>query len=217
MPADVALRRVAALLAVLAVAALPGCSHDAGRSAAQDPTTSAAPPPTTSVTLPPDPLLALVPTPSEVPAGLVPVVAGSGPRDLAAVAGFSGDPAAAAAALRAHGFAGAYVAQYAEPTAAGASGRVLSVVVSRFGTLKGAADDLAGDVAAGGGPGTTPDVGQAASLRTQPLPGAARGRLTTLRFRVGTRTFLLALGAPAADEDTVVRLGRLLAARATPA
>ncbi|MCW2606892.1 MAG: hypothetical protein JWO60_1585, partial [Frankiales bacterium] len=60
------------------------------------------------------------------------------------------------------------------------------------------------------------DVGQGGSLRSQPLPGG-RGQLTVLRFRVGTRTFLLALGAPEADPATVLRLGRQLAGRAAPA
>ena len=177
----------------------------------------AAPPAAPRVTLPPDDLLRLVPDPSEVPAGLLPVVAGSGPRDLAAVAAFSGDPVAAAAALRAHGFRRAYVAQYAEPVRDGA---VLSVVVAEFATLPGAADDLAGDLAASGPGDAVPAAelpgAQGADLRDQPLPGGS-GTLTTLRFRVGTRTFLLARGAPASDRPLLVRLGRLVAERARPA
>lgn len=219
----------AVALAATALLTLPaaGCSGDAERPAAapapsptvspaMSPTavspTATAAPPTTQVTLPPDALRRFAPAPEDVPAGLLPVVSGSGPRDLAAVAAFSGDPGPAAAALRAHGFTRAYVAQYAEQRAAG---RVLSAVVVEFATLKGAADDLAGDVAASG-PGTPADVGQGGSLRTQPLPGGT-GQLTVLRFRVGTRTFLLALGAPQAAPDEVLALGRVLAERAAPA
>ncbi|MCU1692705.1 MAG: hypothetical protein JWM64_1796, partial [Frankiales bacterium] len=187
MPAPLpapALRRRWYVAGVLAALLLSACTGSDEPAPVRPVPTAVAP--TASVTLPADPLLALVPRPDDVPSGLLPVVAGSGPRDLAAVAAFSGDPAAAATALRAHGFSAAYVAQYAEQLSAGARGRVLSVVVSRFATLKGAADDLAGDVAASG-TGERADVGSGASLRVQPLPGGA-GQLTTLRFRVGTRT-----------------------------
>ena len=164
-----------ALLLVLALAT--GCTDDGPAPTAAP--TPPAPAVTAAVTLPPDALLALVPTSGDVPPGLLPVVSGSGPRDLAAVAAFSADPAAAAAALRSHGFRRAYVAQYAEP---GAEGRVLSVVVSEFATLPG-----------------------------------GRGTLTTLRFRVGSRTWLLAYGAPDGGDEVVLALGRTLAERAAPA
>lgn len=202
-----------ACLVLVLGAALAGCSggdadpgpRPTAPAATSTPTVSAA------VTLPPDPLRAFVPDADDVPPGLLPVVSGSGPRDLAQVAAFSGDPGAAATALRAHGFEDAYVAQYAEPRA---DGRVLSVVVAQFATLKGAADDLAGDVAASSA-GEPADVGQGGRLAVQPLPGA-RGQLTTLRFRVGVRTFLLAYGAPDADRETVLALGRAVAGRAAP-
>ncbi len=196
------------LVPLLAALLLPACTAP-DRPAAR-PAGSPSPLPVPSVTLPADPLLALVPRPDDVPSGLLPVVSGSGPRDLRAVAAFSADPAPAAEALRAHGFTSAYVAQYAEPS--GAQGRVLSVVVARFTTLEGAADDLAGDLAASG-PGEPADVGSGGSLRVQPLPGGT-GQLTTLRFRVGVRTWLLASGAPEADRETVLALGRTLAGRA---
>lgn len=156
------------------------------------------------------------PTPGEVPAGLVPLLSASGPRDQSAIAAFSADPAAAVADLTAHGFKHAYVAQYAE--AGGA--RVVSVVVVRFGDEAGAVADLTGDLAAGSGEVLAlPLVGDApagAQARRQPLPGQAVGELVTVRFRRGATTWLLAYGdRPSADPQVALRLARLLTDRTT--
>lgn len=141
---------------------------------------------------------------------MVPLLTGSGRRDAAAIAGFSSDAKAAAALLAAHGFASAYVAQYADPT----SPQVLSVVVVRFATEQGATADLNGDLAGSSGELVQAvAVGAASQLRRQPLPGG--GELLTLRFRVGATTWLLAYGnRPTAGTDVALRLGQLLAGRA---
>lgn len=203
--------RVAA--AVLAGACLlTGCSDDDPGAAPQPPSESALNAPVPGVTLPADPLRALVPEPDEVPAGLVPLVAGSGRRDAAAIAEYSADPAAARTALAEHGFAGAYVAQYAHPT----DGRVLSVVVARFRDAAGAEADLSGDLEGSSGEVVqVPTVGDQSQVRRQPLPGeGGDGELVTLRFRAGATTWLLAYGArPTADPQVAVELGRLLAER----
>ena len=203
------------LLAVLLLTGvLAGCTEGAERPPAQrtdaqriDPSASAIPVP--GITLPADPLLSLVPALDEVPAGMVPLLTGSGRRDAAAIAGFSSDATAAAAALAAHGFASAYVAQYADP----ASAQVLSVVVVRFATEQGASADLNGDVAGSSGELVeAATVGVASQLRRQGLPGG--GELLTLRFRVGATTWLLAYGnRPTADSALALRLGQLLADR----
>ncbi len=196
------------LLAGCTAGSGPGATPTSPSKAPADPGRAATPSPA-AVGLPADPLRAFVPSPAEVPTGMLPVVSGSGSRDLLAVAAFSGEPTAAAAALRAHGFRRAYVAQYAEQQAAG---RVLSVVVVEFDDPEGAADDLAADVAAAG-PASPASVGTGGSLGCRPLPGG-RGQVCVLRFRVGSRTFLLGFGAPAAESETVLRLGRVLAGRA---
>ena len=203
------LRVAAAALAVACL--LAGCSGDEPEAAPQPPSESALNAPVPGVTLPADPLRTLVPEPDEVPAGLVPLVAGSGPRDAAAIAEFSADPAAARTALAEHGFAGAYVAQYAHPS----DGRVLSVVVARFRDAAGAKADLTGDLTgASGEVVAVPSVGEQSEVRRQPLPGNAGGELVTLRFRAGATTWLLAYGArPAADPQVAVELGRMLADR----
>lgn len=207
--------RPTASLAV-ACALLTGCSADEPQAAPQTPSASALSAPLAGVVLPPDPLRPLVPAPEEVPAGMVPLLSGSGARDAKAIAEFSADPAAAAKALAAHGFTSAYVAQYADP----ADGRVLSVVVARFRDAAGAEADLQGDLAGSSGELVTTDtVGQASQARRQPLPGSspgsAPGELVTLRFRQGATTWLLAYGArPTADPQVAVELGRALVARA---
>ncbi len=202
--------RVAAA-ALAAACLLTGCSDDEPDAAPQPPSESALNAPVPGVTLPADPLRALVPEPDEVPAGLVPLVAGSGRRDAAAIAEFSADPAAARTALAEHGFSGAYVAQYAHP----ADGRVLSVVVVRFRDAAGAEADLTGDLAGSSGEVVqVATVGDQSQVRRQPLPGEGGGELVTLRFRAGATTWLLAYGArPTADPQVAVELGRLLAER----
>lgn len=203
------LRVVAAALALGCL--LTGCSDDDPDAASQPPSESALNAPVPGVTLPADPLRALVPEPDEVPAGLVPLVAGSGGRDAAAIAEFSADPAAARTALAQHGFTGAYVAQYAHPT----DGRVLSVVVARFRDAAGAEADLTGDLSGSSGEVVeVATIGDQSQVRRQPLPGEGGGELVTLRFRAGATTWLLAYGArPTADPQVAVELGRLLADR----
>jgi hypothetical protein len=196
------------------VLAVAGCSSDeppqAVPSAASESALNA---PLPGITLPPDPLRDLVPAPDEVPAGMVPLLAGSGSRDAAAIAEFSADPAAAATALSEHGFRSAYVAQYAHPD----DGRVLSVVVVRFADEAGATADLESDLAGSSGDLVeAPTVGEASQVRRQPLPGEKPGELVTVRFRQGATTWLLAYGAtPTADPDVAVDLAEQLAGRTT--
>ena len=205
---------VCAAAVVCAVAGgLAGCSDGEPTATPTTASASALTAPLPGITLPPDPLQPLVPEPDEVPAGMVPLLAGSGSRDARAIAEFSADPAAAARALADHGFRSAYVAQYAHPT----DGRVLSVVVVRFADAAGAQADLASDLA-----GTTgdvldlPPVGETSQARRQPLPGDQPGELVTLRFRDGPTTWLLAYGArPTADPQVLLELARPLVERAT--
>lgn len=202
---------VAALLLTGALGAA-GCSSDDTPTAPAQALASALSAPVPGLSLPADPLRALVPSPDEVPPGMVPLLTGSGPRSAAAIAEYSADPAAAAVALADHGFAGAYVAQYADPAGA----RVLSVVVVRFTSAAGATADLAGDLAASSGDLVETDpVGDASQVRRQPLPGGDQGQLVTVRFRRGATTWLLAYGdRPEADPAVAVGLGSLLASRA---
>ncbi len=165
------------------------------------------------LSLPADALTPLVPAPGEVPAGMVTLLSGTGPRDAAAVAAYSADPAAAATALEAHRFQSAYVAQYADPNGP----QVLSVVVARFADVAGATADLQGDLVASSGDALELDaVGETSQARKQPLPGATAGELVTLRFRQGRTTWLLAYGnQPQADPQVALGLGRLLVGRAS--
>lgn len=205
------IRRPTAALA-LACALLAGCSPDEPEAAPETPSASALTAPIPDLTLPPDPLQPLVPAPDEVPAGMLPLLSASGPRDAKAIAEFSADPAAAGTALTAHRFRSAYVAQYAHPS----DGRVLSVVVARFADAAGAKADLEGDLAGSSGQVVrTATVGEASQTRRQPLPGGDAGELVTLRFRSGPTTWLLAYGAkPTADPQVAVELGQALVDRA---
>lgn len=204
--------RTSAALGLVA-ALLAGCSDEEPAAAPERPSASALSAPVPGVTLPADLLQPLVPTPAEVPAGMLPLLAGSGARDAEAIAEFSADPAAAAKALAAHGFASAYVAQYAHPS----DGRVLSVVVARFEDAAGAKADLEGDLAGSSGQLVkTAVVGEASQARRQPLPGGQPGELVTLRFRQGATTWLLAYGAkPTADPQVAVELAQALVERST--
>ena len=203
----------AAALACAVAGGLAGCSDAEPTATPTTASASALTAPLPGITLPPDPLQPLVPEPDDVPPGMVPLLAGSGSRDVTAIAEFSADPAAAAKALRDHGFRSAYVAQYAHPT----DGRVLSVVVVRFADEAGAQADLAGDLAGSTGDVVDlPTVGEASQARRQPLPGEQPGELVTLRFRSGATTWLLAYGArPTADPEVALRLARPLVDRAT--
>lgn len=197
-----------ALLPVL----LAGCSEGAP---AVDPS-SAASAPLPGVTLPPGPLVDLVPSPADVPAGMVPLLRGSGPRDLALVASYSGTGATrtqAEASLRAHGFTAAYVAQYANQ----ATGQVLSVLVVSFATAAGATADFSDDQR--GTAGTivpAEQLGDASSVTTQTIAGSVQSQLLLVRFLRGTHTWTLAYqAAPTADPAVGVTLAKTLLARAT--
>jgi hypothetical protein len=189
---------------------LTGCS---GSSAPKVDPQTAASAPVPGVTLPPDALLALVPTPAEVPAGMVPVLSGSGPRDLATVAGYSGTGATATAAadkLTSHGFVSAYVAQFDNP----GTQQVLSVVVSSFAAATGATADFADDLA--GAQGTKVDaemLGEASSVTIQNAPGTVPSQLVLVRFRRDTHVWLLAYKAPTADPKIATGLAKALLAR----
>lgn len=197
---------------LLAVALVAGCSGSSGPSAGPTPGGSAvASTAVPDIALPADPLRDLVPTTADLPPGMVAILAGSGPRDAHAIAGYSADPKSAGTLLTQHGFRSAYVGQYADP----ATGRVLSVVVSRFSTSSGATADLAADLAASTGEEIKADqVGEKSDVRRQPLPGG-KGQLVTVRFRKGATTWLVAYGAgPTADPDVAVQLAKTLAGRA---
>ncbi len=201
------------LLALLAAPLLlAGCSGGSA-TPVQDPQ-AAASAPVPGVTLPPDALAELVPLPSEVPAGTVPVLSGSGPRDLATVAGYSGTGAtatAAAAKLTAHGFVKAYVGQYANPS----TGQVLSVLASTFGSVAGATADFADDQAAASGKKVaTPTLGDASSVTVQDVPGTPAKQLVLVRFRRGSTTWSLAYQAgPTADPKVGIDLAAALLKR----
>jgi len=199
---------------VLLLALLAGCGGSPTPAAAPSPrdgSSAASPIAVPDIALPADPLRDLVPRTADLPSGLVPILAGSGPRDAHAIATYSADPKAAGTLLAKHGFRSAYVAQYADP----ATDRVLSVVVSRFATSAGATADLTADLAASTGeqiPGAT--VGESSQVRRQPLP-RGKGQLITVRFRKGATTWLVAYGAsPTAEPSVAVDLATTLAARA---
>jgi hypothetical protein len=190
-----------------------GCSGGGSDGPTLDPK-AAASAPVPGVTLPPGALSDLVPAPDEVPAGMVPVVLGSGPRSLDVVAGYSGTGAVAAraaAALRTHGFQAAYVAQYANQ----ATGQVLSVVVSRFATAAGAKADFRSDERdTHAAPLPEATVGEESAVTTQQVPGTVPSTLVLVRFRRGTDTWVLAYqAAPQADPHVAVAMAKALLAR----
>jgi len=191
---------------------LGGCSSDDGPRV--DPS-AAASAPVPGVTLPAGPLLDLVPTPEEVPAGMVPILKGSGPRGLAVVAGYSGTgPAQARAesALRSHGFQSAYVAQYANQ----GTGQVLSVLVTSFATAAGATADFGDDQrGTSGTPVPAEQLGDASSVTTQTITGSVSSELLLVRFLKGPRTWTLAYqAAPTADPQVGIALAKKLLERA---
>lgn len=201
---------------VVAPVLLVACSSGSSTPAVDPKAAASAPVP--GVTLPPDTLLDLVPRPDEVPAGMVPVIAGSGPRDLRTVAGYSGTGAgaaatAAAAKLTAHGFRKAYVAQYANPSIR----QVMSIVASTFATAAGATADFADDEAGAQGKRVAaPTLGEASSVVLQDLPGSVVSQLVLVRFRSGTTTWSLAYKAgPTADPKVAIDLAAALLRRIT--
>ncbi len=206
------MRRV--LLTLLLCLALAGCGG--GSAGTPDVAATAVP----DIALPAGALRDLVPATGDLPPGMVPILSGSGTRDVAAIAEYSADPAAARTLLVQHGFQTAYTGQYADPQ----TGRLLSVVVTQFAAPAGAQADLAGDLAASSGtvlPGST--VGEQSEVRRQPLPGAtpsagSTGELVTVRFRKGALTWLVAYGAtPTADAAVATDVAARLLAKADAA
>jgi hypothetical protein len=197
---------------VLLLAVLAGCGGSSTPSSAPASSGSSVEASTAvpDIALPADPLRDLVPRTADLPPGLVAILAGSGPRDAHTIAGYSADPKSAGTLLTQHGFRSAYVAQYADL----ATGRVLSVVVSRFSTASGAAADLDADLKASTGEQITAGViGEKSDVRRQPLPGG-KGQLVTVRFRKGATTWLVAYGAsPTADPKVATDLAATLASR----
>lgn len=207
VPRRLAFRTHLFVVLVLAAYSLAGCSASSGQARGI---------PTPAVTLPPGDLVNLVPRPEEVPTGLVPLLAQTGPADLARIAGFSSDKTKAAATLARHGFRAGYVVEYAEPS----TGRVLTVVVTRFATVRGATEDLAADLVAPIAPGAKRlalgVVGAASGAVTQPRPSAPKGaELVTVRFRVDDTTWVVAVGSfGPVDAAAVQSIASALAARA---
>lgn len=203
-------RRLVALAA--APLLLVGCSggSQSPHSSSTDADVAASAP-VPGVTLPPDALVDLVLHPDEVPAGMVPLIKGSGPRTLGVVAGYSGNGTAAAAKLSAHGFRGAYVAQYANQR----TGQVLSILASQFGAVAGATADFADDLRSPQGKAVaTPTLGEQSSVTIQSIPGSVASQLVLVRFRRGTTTWSLAYKAgPTADPRVAIDLATKLLAR----
>lgn len=210
--------RTPVALTALLVTALAGCEQQPALEPPGATPSSAVsapapgPSPAAPVDLPAGALLPLVPQPGEVATGLVPLLQASGPRDAAAVAAFSSDPAAARAALTERGFADAYVVQYASPS----DPRALTAVVVRFATAGGAEADYGSDVAAGGGtPVDAAAVGEASDVRRVDLPDEPAAELVTVRVRREATTWLLAWKAPRpADASIPLELARRLVERA---
>lgn len=191
---------------------LTACSGDS--KAAKTTPDAAASLPVPGVTLPPDALSPLVPTPQEVPAGMVPLLAGSGPRTLEVVASYSGTGDAAktaAARLTKHGFQRAYVAQYANQ----ATAQAITVLVSEFRDAAGAKADLTDDLAGFAGKVVaTPTLGEQSQVTTQETPGAGASQLVLVRFRRGVHTWLLSYSAsPTAEPKAAIDLATELLAR----
>jgi hypothetical protein len=176
---------------------------------------AAASAPVPGVTLPPGAMVDLVPAPDEVPAGMVPIIKGSGSRSIDAVASYSGTGAAQAQAetsLRAHGFQEAYVAQYANQ----ATGQVLSVLVTSFATAAGAAADFEDDQqGTTGTPVDAPRLGEASSVTKQTIAGSVASELLLVRFLQGAHTWTIAYqAAPTADPEVGLSIARTLLGRA---
>jgi hypothetical protein len=204
------------LALVAAAALLTSCSGGGGAAVPQgtDNPDIAASAPIPGVSLPAGELVDQVLKPDEVPAGMVPIVKGSGPRDAKVVASYSGTGAAAASAearLKAHQFVSAYVAQYANLS----TGQVLSMVVSRFGSAPAAAADFADDLK--GNQGKTvasPTLGEQSAVTVQSVPGTPASELVLVRFRRGTMTWSLAYKARTpADAQLPIQLAQKVLGR----
>jgi hypothetical protein len=191
---------------VVATGAVAACGDDEAPTPRETPKVA--------LMLPPGDLSDAVVQPDEVPDGVVPLIAQTGPADVAKIASFSADPADAETSLKAHGFTSAYVATYGDE----ASGRVVISVATRFATEQGATDDLTADLAAS--TGTKVDVDdlgdQAGGVRGPLDPATNKGELVTVRWRHGATTWLLAVGAQRdVDVEAVLTLARKVLSRAS--
>jgi hypothetical protein len=205
--------RLLAALLLLPGLAVGGCSGDDAEK------------PQVAVTLPGGSLATKVLQTDDVPDGLVPILAQTGPADISRIAGFSADSAAAEKSLREHGFDEAYVVQYGDQR----SGRFIVNVVSTFDSADGATADLTADLDSArqtGSPFPIDDLGdQAGGVRSAratasaaPSGSAAPANdfdLVTVRWRRGGTTWLLAVGARGTvEQEAVVKLARLVLSRA---
>ncbi len=193
--------RLAATAAALVVAtsALVGCSDD-GKE------------PVVAVTLPPGSLADQVLREEDVPEGFIPLLAQTGEADISRIAGFSSDSAAAEKSLQEHGFKEGYVVQYGDQK----SGRFIVNVVATYDTVDGATADLTADLASAQKTGTPfPVTGlgdQAGGVRGANGSSAQTGSdLVTVRWRRGSTTWLLAVGATGTvEQEAVVKLARIV-------
>ncbi len=198
-------------LALLAAFFASGCSGDGEK-------------PVVAVTLPGGSLAGKVLQADDVPDGLVPILAQTGPAEISRIAGFSADSAAAEKSLREHGFDEAYVVQYGDQK----SGRFIVNVVATFEDADGAEADLTGDLEAARQIGSAFPVDglgdQAGGVRTARAPASGAPStsaapsndfdLVTVRWRLGSTTWLLAVGARGTvEQEAVVKLARLVLAR----
>lgn len=204
---------------VLVPALMVGCSGGTSRAVPQGTENPdvAASAPLPGVTLPPGGLRDQVLLPEEVPAGMVPILKGSGPRTASVVAGYSGTGATAAAAearLTAHKFVSAYVGQYANLS----TGQVISVLASQFADARSAAADFTDDIKTPQGK-TVPHetIGEQSAVTIQDMPGTPKAQLVLVRFRRATMTWSLAYKANAPADATlpITLAGTLLGRTAT--
>jgi hypothetical protein len=219
----VKITQLAALLT--APVLLAGCSGGSTSGATPTGTDNpdvAASAPLPGVTLPPDALVDLVLRPDEVPAGMVPILNGTGPRDAKVVASYSGTGAQAAAAearLKAHHFQSAYVVQYANQ----ATAQVIVVLASRFADPASAAADFGDDLKADAGTVVPKEtIGDESRVTVQTFPASAgppktpATDLVLVRFRRGLTTWSLAYRAPStASVQLPVDLAKKLLGRTT--
>jgi hypothetical protein len=200
------MRRRRTRLAVLTCAALVGSAALGACSDGDDGK------PVVAVTLPAGSLADQVLQEEDVPDGFVPLLAQTGPADIAKIAGFSSDSAAAEKSLREHGFKQGYVVQYGDPK----SGRFIVNVVATFETEAGATADLTADIESArktGTPFPVTDLGdQAGGVRgANGATAQTASDLVTVRWRKGSTTWLLAVGASGTvEQDAVVSLARIV-------
>ncbi len=200
------MRRLAVSAVLLAVA-LTGCATH---------TTTTRQVVVSTSPLPPGTLSSLVLQPNEAPDGSSTLAKETGPATLATIASFSSNPSAARAALTAHGFSDAYVAEYADLDAE--TSLVVSVV--RFTAVSGADAQIVADLAsvppAGSTRPTLATIGARSGELVSPAPGAGgNAQLVTVRFRVGRLDYLVAATGPhAVDPASVATIARTLAMRA---